>query len=126
MEESILISIKKLLGITKEYKHFDSDIVMHINTVFSILNQLGVGPDIPFFVIDEDQTWEDFIPNQGMIECLKSYVYLRVKLLFDPPTTSFNLDAVKNIISELEWRMSVMVTPAVTDDTDDSSEEVSE
>lgn len=123
--ESILTSIKKLLGITAEYKHFDADIVMHINTVFSILCQLGVGPDTPFIVVDEDQTWGEFIPNDAAeIAAVKSYMYQRVRLLFDPPVTSFNLDAVKNTISELEWRMSAMVTSATTDDTDNSSEEV--
>lgn len=123
--ESILTSIKKLLGMTEEYKHFDADLVMHINSVFSILCQLGVGPDTPFVIEDEDQTWDEFVPNDAAaIACVKSYMALRVRLLFDPPTTSFNLDAVKNTISELEWRMSAMVTSAKSADSDNSTEEV--
>lgn len=107
--DSILQSVKKLLGISEEYDHFDQDIMLHINSVFSILFQLGVGPDEPFQIEDEDATWDQFLDDLAMIDCVKSYVYLRVKNLFDPPTTSFNLDAVKNMISELEWRMTVMM-----------------
>lgn len=124
MGESILTSIKKLLGIPEEYEHYDMDLIIHINSVFSILNQLGVGPSKPFIISDDTSTWDEFIPDESFIACAKSYVYQRVKILFDPPTTSFNLDAVKNTINELEWRMSVMVNSAKYEDSDEPEEEV--
>lgn len=105
--ESILTSIKKLLGIADEYKHFDVDIIMHINSVFSILTQLGVGPSKGFSISDELATWEDYIPNSTNLEAVKSYVYMKVRLLFDPPTSSAAIESMKQLISELEWRINV-------------------
>lgn len=106
--ESILTSIKKMLGITEEYTHFDPDIVMHINSVFMILTQLGVGPKEGFIIEDSATTWFDFIPDAAPIkvEAVKSYIYLKVKLMFDPPSKT---DVVERQISELEWRMNVLV-----------------
>lgn len=112
--ESILTSIKKLLGIDESYKHFDVDIIMHINSVFSILTQLGVGPDQGFSISDDVATWEDFIPEGKNLELVKSYVALKVRLLFDPPTSSSVMNAITNSISELEWRINVSAeTPVV-------------
>lgn len=107
-EESILRSVKKLLGIVDEDNDFDSDIVIHINSVFLILNQMGIGPDIPF-TIDPftDTAWTEFITEINKISIVKSYVYLKVKLLFDPPTSSILLDAIKNDINELEFRLLI-------------------
>ena len=105
--ESILTSIKKLLGITEEYEHFDNDIIMHINSVFMILTQLGVGPSEGFSISDKTTTWYDFIPSGTNLEGVKSYVYLKVRLLFDPPQASGVMDAIKNQIGELEWRLNV-------------------
>lgn len=105
--ESILTSIKKLLGITEEYEHFDNDIIMHINSVFMILTQLGVGPSEGFSISDKTATWYDFIPSGTNLEGVKSYVYLKVRLLFDPPQASGVMDAIKNQIGELEWRLNV-------------------
>lgn len=107
--ESILTSIKKLLGIAEEYEHFDPDLIMHINSVFSILTQLGVGPSEGFSIEDKNAVWSDFIPEKSKIECVKSYVHHRVKLLFDPPLGSAVIDSMERTIKELEWRLMVAV-----------------
>lgn len=109
--ESILTSIKKLLGIAEEYEHFDADLIMHINSVFSILTQLGVGPSEGFSIEDETAVWTDFIPEKSKIEFVKSYIHLKVKLLFDPPLGSAVIESINRMISELEWRIQVAVDP---------------
>lgn len=108
-QNSILTSIKKLLGIEEEYKHFDSDLVMHINSVFSVLTQLGVGPAEGFSIEDDSAVWTDFIPEKSKIECVKSYMHQKVKLLFDPPLGSAVIESMNRTISELEWRIMVAV-----------------
>ena len=108
--DSILNSIKKFLGITEEYTHFDPDIIMHINSAFFILNQLGVGPDEPFKIEDKSDTWDDFVSNQD-VEAIKSYIGLKVRTLFDPPTNSALLSAINEAIKEFEWRLNVQVDP---------------
>lgn len=108
MEESILTSIKKLLGITKDYTHFDADIVTHINTVFMILQQLGVGPEEGFYIEDETTTWEEYIEDPAQFQAVKTDMYLRVKLLFDANSLSAGtLAAHERQISELEWRLNM-------------------
>lgn len=109
--DSILTSIKKLLGISEEYEHFDADIMIHINTAFETLNQLGIGPDTPFYIQDKTDTWDEFKTNGQDIRSVKTYIYLKVKMIFDPPTNSVYSEAIKNEISELEWRMNVRVDP---------------
>ena len=108
MNESILTSIKKLLGITEEYKHFDTDIVIHINTVFMILMQFGVGPETGFTISDDTSVWGDFLTSSAQLEAVKSYVYLRVRMLFDPPQGSV-ATSMENLIKELEFRLNVEV-----------------
>jgi hypothetical protein len=105
--ESILTSIKKLLGITADYEHFDADIIMHINTVFLNLNQIGVGPKEGFFIEDETATWTDFTEDYLPYQAVKSYIYLKVKLLFDPPLSSAVVESMNRQIAELEWRLLV-------------------
>lgn len=105
--ESILTSIKKLLGIAEEYTHFDADLIMHINSVLMILSQLGVGPKEGFMIEDDSATWGDFVPWNSNYEAIKSYVYLKVKLLFDPPLSSAVIESTNRMISEYEWRLSV-------------------
>lgn len=106
--ESILTSVKKMLGIMEDYTHFDSDIIIHINSVFMILSQLGVGPANGFTITDESNNWSDFLPSDNKnFESVKTYVYLKVKLLFDPPMSSAVMEAMKQMISELEWRLNV-------------------
>lgn len=104
-KDSILISIKKLLGISKDCTDFDTDIIIHINTTFMILNQLGVGEE-GFQIEDNSSTWDEFV-NLEQLSAVKSYVHLKVKLLFDPPTNSFLVDAINESIRELEWRLNV-------------------
>lgn len=103
--ESILTSVKKLLGITEEYKHFDADIIMHINTIFATLKQLGVGPKNGYMIADEYAVWNDFIGEEKLLESVKTYVYLRVRLIFDPPTNSAVIESMNRLIAELEWRI---------------------
>lgn len=110
--ESILTSIKKLLGIAEEYEHFDADIVMHINSVFSILTQLGVGPSNGFSIEDKEAKWHDFIGEDKGIEMVKSYMHLKVKLLFDPPLSSSVKEAMSEMIREFESRLSYAVDPS--------------
>lgn len=104
--ESILESIKKLLGITGDYEHFDQDIIMHINSVFMVLNQIGVGPVEGFSITGNSATWGDFTPNINQIEAIKSYMYLKVRLLFDPPSSSAVLESMNNMIKEYEFRLN--------------------
>lgn len=102
--ESILDSIKKLLGIQPEYRAFDEDLIIHINTVFIILNQLNVGPEEGFMIVDGSESWDDFIKgiNETMV---KTYIYLKVRLMFDPPTSGVLVESMNSMISELEWRL---------------------
>lgn len=107
--ESILTSIKKLLGISEDYTQFDSDLIMHINTVFLNLTQLGVGPEEGFSIQNENDAWSDFIDNNAQLQAVKSYMYLKVKLLFDPPLSSSVIESMNRMISELEFRLNVAV-----------------
>lgn len=110
--DSILTSIKKLLGIAEEYEHFDKDIIMHINSVFMILTQLGVGPSKGFMITDSAASWDDFLPeDSGKLEAVKTYMYMKVKLMFDPPLTSAVMESMTRMINELEWRLNVAVDP---------------
>ena len=111
METSILDSIKKLLGIPSEVTEFDTDILIHINSVFSILTQLGVGPSSGFSIEDSSAEWSDFIGDDARLSDVKSFVYLKTRLLFDPPASSVAMDAMNRMASELEWRINVSVDP---------------
>lgn len=104
---SILTSIKKMLGIEESYTHFDSDLIMHINSVFVILKQLGIGPENGFAIEDSSATWNDYLGSSKNLEFVKTYIYLKVRLLFDPPTSSAMIEAVNKNISELEWRINI-------------------
>lgn len=105
---SILNSIKKNLGIAADYTAFDADILMHINSVFSTLNELGIGPDAGFMIEDDEPTWDAFIGEDLRLNSVKTYVYLRVRLLFDPPTTSYLIAATQEQIKEFEWRLNAV------------------
>lgn len=112
--ESILTSIKKMLGIPEEYEQFDPDIIMHINTVFMVLTQLGVGPADGFYIEDARTEWADFLDDPTKLQMVKSYIALRVRLLFDPPSSSAHMNAINQSIAEFEWRLNVHVDPATT------------
>lgn len=107
MDESILTSIKKLLGVPEDYEHFDQDIIMHINSVFMILNQIGVGPSDGFSISDKTAIWSDFISDSNKFEAVKSYMHMKVKLMFDPPLQSSVVECMNRMINEMEWRLNV-------------------
>lgn len=112
--DSILTSIKKMLGITEEYEHFDADLIMYINSAFMILTQMGVGPSEGFRIKDKTSVWDGFVSPEDNLESVKTYVYMKVKLMFDPPTSSAVMESMKNVISELEWRLNVEAeTPTI-------------
>lgn len=119
--DSILDSIKKLLGIQPEYTSFDEDIIVAINTSFATLNQLGVGPEGGYMIEDNTQTWNDYITTTNL-NMVKTYIYLKSRLLFDPPTGGV-LDAIKNQLAELEFRLYVEVDPKVNDETFEEGDE---
>jgi hypothetical protein len=108
VSNSILQSTKKVLGIEASYTAFDPDILMHINSAFSTLDQLGVGPEGGFEIFDESATWSDFIGDDPRLNSVKTYVYLKVRLAFDPPGTSYLINALEKQATELEWRLNVV------------------
>lgn len=107
MSESILTSTKKALNITEAYEVFDPDIIMHINSVFDTLKQLGIGPAEGFMIEDKDTLWSAYLGASLRYNSIKTYIYLRVRMLFDPPTTGYHMEAMKEQIKELEWRLNV-------------------
>lgn len=106
MDGSILTSIKKLLGIPEDYVVFDFDIITHVNTAFSTLTQMGIGPTVGFSIEDDSALWSDFIAADNAYHPIKTYIGLRVRQLFDPPTTSYLIAAFNDQIKELEWRLN--------------------
>ena len=109
MDDSILDSIKKILGMPPDYDAFDTDLVIHINSVFGILAQLGVGPAGGFSISDNTTLWKAYLGDSKDLEMVKSYIVLKVRLIFDPPTIGAVMDAMKEQIRELEWRLNVQV-----------------
>ena len=107
MNESILDSVKKILGIPSEYDVFDLDLVMHINSIINILAQIGIGPADGYSITDNTATWADFLGDTRGVEMIKTYIALRVRLIFDPPTSSAVMEALKAQIQELEWRLNI-------------------
>ena len=105
--ESILTSIKKLVGIAEDYTVFDTDFIIYINSAFATLNQLGIGPVEGFSIVDASSKWSDYGVATPMLDHVKSYVYLKVKTIFDPPTSPTVLDAYNRMIQETEWRLKV-------------------
>lgn len=106
MNDSILTSVKKALNLAEDYEAFDPDVIMHINGVFSTLNQLGVGPSVGFMIEDKVPTWSAFLGSDPRLNHVKTYVFLRVRMLFDPPQTGFHTKAMEDQIKELEWRIN--------------------
>lgn len=103
--ESILTSIKKLLGMPKEYTAFDQDVIMHINSVFMVLKQLGVGPSEGFFIEDDSTTWSEYIEDPLKWHAVKTYMYAKVRLIFDPPQNSSHIKCLEQTVAEFEWRL---------------------
>lgn len=118
MTPSILNSIKKVLGLPADHSAFDEDVLMHINSAFSRLQQLGVGPATGFMIEDDSATWDAFLGNDPILNNVKSYMYLRVRMLFDPPTNSFTLTAMEKQITEFEWLINVYREQTIWEDPD--------
>lgn len=106
--EFILDSVKKNLGLAADYDVFDADIIMHINSVFSTLNQLGIGPVDGFMIEDDTETWDTFLGGDPRFNFVKTYLFLKVRYVFDPPTSGFAVTAMKEQIQEYEWRLSIL------------------
>ena len=117
MQDSILMTIRKLVCGDPYADHFDTDLLVHINACFSILNQLGVGPSEGFRINDEYATWNEFISDDENLELVKSYMVMKVKLLFDPPQSSIVMEATNRMISEAEWRLNVAVESSGKEET---------
>ncbi len=126
MEESILKSTKKILGLADSYTPFDLDVITHINASFSILDQLGVGPLGGFFIEDDSSEWSDYEAPPNQLNLIKTYVFLKVRMLFDPPGTSFLISAMTDQIKEYEWRLNVFreveLPPEEIDEQEDAIE----
>lgn len=105
--ESILTSVKKICGIPEEYDVFDMDLILHINSVFMILSQMGVGPERAYRIEDDSNEWTEFISTEDTnFESVKTYVGLKVRYIFDPPQGSVTKECLKHMIDELEWRLN--------------------
>ena len=114
--DSILTSIKSMLGVQEDYEHFDMDLVIHINSVLMTLTQIGVGPSEGFAIQDKNAKWTDFIGDDEVkLNSVKSFVYLRVKILFDPPASATVLESLKQIANEFEWRLNVAAESTTSD-----------
>lgn len=118
MDESILTSVKKILGLTEDDTSFDLDIKLHINTVFTKLQQIGVGPSGGFAIEDASATWDSFLGADPRLNSAKTYIYLEVRMLFDPPTTSYHINAMQDQIKELQWRLNVHMEETIWVDQD--------
>lgn len=109
MEESILVSVKKLIGLAPEDDSFDTDLIVHINSAIDVLRQMGINSEL--YVEDETLTWGDYLPSDEYLQMVKSYVYMKVKKWFDPPQNGTAMEALNSSIAELEWRINVTVDP---------------
>lgn len=106
MSDSILTSTKKVLGIEEDYTAFDVDILMHINSVFSTLHQLGIGPDGGFSIADKTTTWATYLGDDPRMNSVRTYVFLKVRIIFDPPGTSYLIESLRKQAQEFEWRLN--------------------
>lgn len=113
MEASILKSVKKVLNLPSDYTAFDEDVLLHMNSAFSTLSQLGVGPSGGITVDSDTITWDELSLPPDQLNMVRTYIYLKTKLLFDPPGTSFHLDAMNEQIDEQEWRLSALRDEAI-------------
>ena len=116
--DSILISVKKQLGIAPEDTSFDDEIVIHTNSVFSLLTQLGVGPADGFRISDADAVWGDYLGDVGTVEMVKSYMFMKVRLIFDPPQSSAGRESLEALAKEFEWRINVAVDTKMEEEDD--------
>ena len=108
---SILDSIKQLLGIDAADTNFDKELIMHINGALMVMNQLGVGPNTGYSITSKDNTWDEFLLGRTDLDAVKTDIYLRVRLMFDPPQNSFLVSALEKQIQEYDWRITVNTAP---------------
>lgn len=113
---SILYTIKKMLGLEEDYTPFDQDVIVHINSALMTLTQFNVGPKTGFMINGYEEEWDDFLTNSVMLGAAKNYVYLKVRMLFDPPSNSFVMEALKQQAEEIGWRLNVMAESVETFD----------
>lgn len=106
-DDSILGTIKTMLGLTSDVTAFDQELITHINSVFTILNQLDIGPDAGFIIYGYDEVWGDFVEDVTLTTMVREFIYLKVRMIFDPPASSVVSDAFNQRIAELEWRMNI-------------------
>lgn len=109
LENSILNDIKSMLGPTYDDESFDTDIIIYINSTFTILRQLGVGPKYGYRIKDKNNIWSEFVKDTEGLDAVKTYIYLKVKLVFDPPLNASLVEAFNTQVKELEWRLNVSV-----------------
>ncbi len=105
--DSILLTVRKIIGPSEGYDVFDKDLKMHINSFFEVLTQCGVGPKDGFVITGETEKWSDFTTNAKELQMTKEYIALRTRLAFDPPASSFAMDSMKKISEEMEWRLYI-------------------
>jgi hypothetical protein len=118
MSDSILTSIKKNLGVPEDYEVFDPDIILYINSAFATLNELGVGPAEGFMIEDKAAVWTTYLGTDPRLNSVKTYIQLRVRMLFDPPQTSYLVEAMKEQILQHEWRLNVVMEHTIWTDPD--------
>ena len=116
MEESILKTIKQLIGCPDDFEQFDSDLIVHINSAFATLTQLGVGPKEGYRITGVDNVWNEFEDDPQKLSLIKDYVYIKTRLLFDPPTTGSLMDSLKEELKEMKWRLYILYYPISEDD----------
>ena len=116
IEQSIFKTIKSLLGPDADYEVFDNDILIFINSALATLTQLGIGPSTGFRITGETETWQDLLGDYEDLESVKTYIYMKVKLVFDPPSNSTVLSAYQESCKEFEWRLNVAVDPSRLDE----------
>jgi hypothetical protein len=114
--DSILTSIKKMLGLEEDQTCFDQDIIININSVIMVLSQLGIGPTEGFVITGSTEKWTDLLGERKDLESVKTYIYMKVRLLFDPPTSSFVIESINKMITEFEWRLNIQVEGGLIDE----------
>ena len=123
MEESILKTIKQLIGCPDDFEQFDLDLIVHINLAFAILTQLGVGPKEGYRITGQDNVWSEFEDDAQKLSLIKDYVYIKTRLLFDPPTSGSLMDSLKEQLKEMEWRLYMLYDPISEDDEKGKSDD---
>lgn len=123
MEESILKTIKQLIGCPDDFEQFDLDLIVHINSAFATLTHLGVGPKEGYRITGADNAWSEFEDDAQKLSLIKDYVYIKTRLLFDPPTSGSLMDSLKEQLKEMEWRLYMLYDTISEDDEKGKSDD---